>query len=55
MVSDIKKSILKLQHFGHDAKKSMIMEEEEITDNIKSYLKRTDQFAVRMSKALSRS
>ena len=38
-----------------DAKKSMIQEEKDITDNIKTYLSRADQFAVRMSTAIRAS
>lgn len=33
----------------------MIQEEKEITDNIKTYLSRADQFAVRMSTAMRAS
>jgi hypothetical protein len=33
----------------------MAMEQQEITQNIKQYLQKTEKFAVRMSAALSRS
>ena len=40
---------------GANAKKSMIQEQEDITSNIKTYLSRADQFAVRMSTAVTKS
>ena len=52
MVNQIKKSMITNQEklaIGMDAKKSMAQEQQEITENIKSYLSRADQFAVRMS------
>ena len=36
---------------NQDVVKSMIQEQKDITDNIKSYLSKTDKFSVRMSAA----
>jgi hypothetical protein len=40
---------------GGNIKKSMIQEQEDINQTIKTYLSRADQFAVRMSNAVKKS
>lgn len=61
LIANVKKSIIaaadKMDRSLNraDAKKSMIEEQENIGQSIKAYLSRNDQFAARMSAALSRS
>jgi hypothetical protein len=58
LVSGIKKSMIRAEddiRAGANVKKSVFREQEDINDNIKSYLSRADNFAVRMSSAVKKS
>lgn len=57
-MSSIKKSMIRSEEdikAGGDIKKSMIREQEDINSNLKSYLSKADNFAVRMSSAVKKS